>query len=315
MADFSRKRARKLRPAFDQCHGLLVANFPKRGARKLPSAVAGPQHLRAGFVYMIPHLADLGVRGVSMKRFWLASVALAALLASPAMAADWPPIAPTYAPPAPPPPAIYSWWTGCYLGGNVGGTWTRAFYTAASPVVGREDFTFIPKAVIGGGQLGCQYQWDSLVFGLEGTWSWSNLQQSQPSILSPGRERSIGIDQIGTITPRVGYTWDNTMLYAKVGWAGVRVSARARNLGTGEAIDFTEFTSGWTVGVGMEHVPWQNIVLGVEANYYNVGSFDHSGVDTFGVPAQFSNTSASLWSISVRASYLFSPPIGTRYVN
>ena len=107
----------------------------------MPSAVAGPQHLRAGFVYMIPHLADLGVRGVSMKRFWLASVALAALLASPAMAADWPPIAPTYAPPAPPPPAIYSWWTGCYLGGNVGGTWTRAFYTEVSTVVGNEDFT------------------------------------------------------------------------------------------------------------------------------------------------------------------------------
>jgi len=256
-----------------------------------------------------------------MKRLWLASAALAAQLASPAMAADWPPIAPTYAPPptyaAPPPPAIYSWWTGCYLGGNAGGTWTRAFYTVSSPVPGNlpEDFTFIPKALIGGGQLGCQYQWNSLVFGLEGTWSWSNLQQSQLSVLTPGRERSIGIDQIGTITPRVGYTWDNTMLYAKVGWAGVKVQTRARNLGTGEAADFSQFTSGWTVGVGMEHVPWQNIVVGVEANYYNVGDFGRSGVDTFGVPAAISNTSASLWSISVRASYLFSPPIVTRYVN
>ena len=252
-----------------------------------------------------------------MKKLLLATVALVAQLVSPAMAADWPPIAPTYAPPSPSPPAIYSWWTGCYLGGNLGGAWTRAFYTHDNSVV-TEDFTFIPKAVLGGGQLGCQYQWDSLVFGLEGTWSWTNLQQSQQSVLlpgPPGRERSIGIDQIGTITPRVGYTWDNTMLYAKVGWAGVRVSARSRNLGTGETIDFTDFTSGWTVGVGMEHVPWQNIVLGVEANYYNVGSFDRSGVDTFGVPARFFNTSASLWAISVRASYLFSPPIVTRYVN
>ena len=256
-----------------------------------------------------------------MKKLWLASAALAAQLASPAMAAEWPVIAPTYTPPTtytpPPPPAIYSWWTGCYLGGNLGGAWTRAFYTHDNSQV-VEDFTFIPKALIGGGQLGCQYQWDSLVFGLEGTWSWTNLQQSQQSVLlppPPGHERSIGIDQIGTITPRVGYAWDRTMLYAKAGWAGVRVSARSRNLGTGETIDFTDFTSGWTVGVGMEHVPWQNIVLGVEANYYNVGSFDRSGVDTFGVPARFFNTSASLWAISVRASYLFSPPIVTRYVN
>src|SRR6266446_8054207 len=112
-----------------------------------------------------------------MKKLLLATVALAAQLVSPAMAADWPVMAPAYSPPSP--PAVYSWWTGCYLGGNLGGAWTRAFYTHDNSTV-VEDFTFIPKAVIGGGQLGCQYQWDSLVFGLEGTWSWTNLQQSQP---------------------------------------------------------------------------------------------------------------------------------------
>jgi outer membrane immunogenic protein len=247
-----------------------------------------------------------------MKKLLLASAALAAQLASPAMAADWPPIPPTYAPHSP--PAIYSWWTGCYLGGNVGGAWTRAFYTHDNSAV-VEDFEFIPKAVIGGGQLGCQYQWNDLVFGVEGTWSWSNLRQSQPSVLLTNRERSFGADQIGTVTARVGYTWDNTMLYAKAGWAGVRVSARARNLTTGEFSDFTDFTNGWTVGVGLEHVPWQSIVLGVEANFYDVTRFDHAGLDSFGVPARFFNTSAPIWAISVRASYLFGPPIVTRYVN
>ena len=127
--------------------------------------------------------------------------------------------------------------------------------------------------------------------------------------------RSIGIDQIGTVTARVGYAWDRTMLYAKAGWAGVRVSARARDLVTGEYADFTDLTTGWTVGVGMEHVPWQSIVLGVEANFYDISGFDHSGADTFGVPARFFNTSAPIWAISLRASYLFGPPIVTRYVN
>src|SRR5215831_6653315 len=103
-----------------------------------------------------------------MKKLLLATVALAVQLVSPAMAADWPVMAPAYSPP--PPPAIYSWWTGCYLGGNLGGAWTRAFYTHDNSVV-VEDFEFIPKAVIGGGQLGCQYQWNDLVFGVEGTWS------------------------------------------------------------------------------------------------------------------------------------------------
>ena len=58
-----------------------------------------------------------------MKKILLPAV-LAVHFASPAMAADWPVMA-TYEA-APPPPAVYSWWTGCYVGGNLGGAWSRA---------------------------------------------------------------------------------------------------------------------------------------------------------------------------------------------
>src|SRR3954467_12329990 len=128
--------------------------------------------------------------GRGMKKFLLPAV-LAVHFASPAMAADWPVMA-TYEA-APPPPAVYSWWTGCYVGGNLGGAWSRAEY-ALDNTVAVERFTFTPLAVIGGGQLGCQYQWNSLVFGLEGTYSWTNLRQDQKSTLLPNRQRSIGID-------------------------------------------------------------------------------------------------------------------------
>ncbi len=120
-----------------------------------------------------------------MKKVLLAGAVVAAQMASPALAADWPVMAPTYE--AAPPPAVYSWWTGCYLGGNAGGAWGRPFYTHDNGVV-VEDFTFTPVALIGGGQLGCQYQWNSVVFGLEGTYSWANLRQAQPSTLLPNRE-------------------------------------------------------------------------------------------------------------------------------
>jgi len=65
----------------------------------------------------------------------------------------------------------------------------------------------------------------------------------------------------------------------------------------------------------LEHVPWQNIVVGVEADFYGSLSFDHAGNDSFGVPTRYFDTSAPLWSITLRASYLFGPPIVTRYVN
>ena len=248
-----------------------------------------------------------------MKKVLLSCTALAVHIASPAMAADWPVLAPTYEA-APPPPAVYSWWTGCYVGGNLGGAWSRAEY-ALDNTVAVERFTFTPLALIGGGQLGCQYQWNSLVFGLEGTYSWTNLRQDQQSILLTNRQRSIGIDQIGTVTGKLGYAWDRTMLYAKGGWAGARLSARAINLTNNELAEFTDWSNGWTVGVGLEHVPWQNIVIGVEADFYGSLSLDRSGIDNFGVPARFFDTNAPIWAITVRASYLFGQPIVTRYVN
>ena len=250
-----------------------------------------------------------------MKKVLLAGAALAAQIASPALAADWPVIAPTYevAPEVVSPPAIYSWWTGCYVGGNIGGAWGRPGYTHDNSLV-IEHFEFTPAGLIGGGQLGCQYQWNSLVFGLEGTYSWANVRQGQPSSVLLFRERSIEISQIGTVAARFGYAWDRTMLYAKGGWAGVRISARAANV-TGEFSDFTDWSNGWTVGVGLEHVPWQNIVFGVEANVYGGLTFDHAGRDNAGTPFRFFNTDATIWAITLRASYLFGPPIVTRYVN
>jgi outer membrane immunogenic protein len=249
-----------------------------------------------------------------MKKILLSCVALAAHIAGPALAADWPVLTPAYE--TAPPPAVYSWWTGCYVGGNIGGAWSRAEYTLDNAVA-VEHFTFTPVALIGGGQLGCQYQWNSLVFGLEGTYSWANLRQAQPSTLAilPNRERSIGIDQIGTVVAKLGYAWDRTMLYAKGGWAGARLSAGAKNLTTGELAEFTDWSNGWTVGVGLEHVPWQNIVIGVEADFYGSLSLDRSGIDNLGVPARFFDSSAPIWAITLRASYLFGQPIVTRYVN
>jgi opacity protein-like surface antigen len=102
------------------------------------------------------------------------------------------------------------------------------------------------------------------------------------------------------------------MLYFKGGWAGVRVNAHAANLVTGVFADFTEVSSGWTIGLGLEHVPWKDIIVGLEFDYYNV-AFDHSGLDTAGGAFQVSNTSANIYAFTVRVSYLFGPPVVTNY--
>jgi outer membrane immunogenic protein len=242
-----------------------------------------------------------------MKKALLASIVVALQVAGYAMAADLP-VSPVYGVVS---PAVYSWWTGCYVGGHAGAAWSNVSYTTVASGFS-EDFGFDPSSFIGGLQVGCQYQWNSWVFGLEGTFSATHLNQTHVDALNSASVRSIDIDKVGTIAPRVGYTWDRTMLYFKGGWAGVRVNKHAANLATGVFVDFTETSSGWTIGAGLEHVPWKNIVVGLAFDYYNV-AFDHNGLDTTGRPFQFSNSSANIYAVTARLSYLFAPSFLTNY--
>src|SRR5271166_3433873 len=102
-----------------------------------------------------------------MKRLLLASAAVAAL-AAPAFAADLPVAYPTKAPAY---VAAYNW-TGFYVGVNLGGAWARntntdTFFNAAGVPVGINSSSSTNSGVIGGGQIGYNWQTGNLVFGLE----------------------------------------------------------------------------------------------------------------------------------------------------
>src|SRR5882757_3130923 len=121
-----------------------------------------------------------------MKKFLLGSVALAAMIAGPAKAADMPLK-------APPPVAIYTW-TGCYVGVHVGGKASRA-----NVHYGNNTITALPIAAgtvatdpifmsgaLGGGQIGCNYQFaGGWVIGIEGDGSWVQSDGQGSEILFP----------------------------------------------------------------------------------------------------------------------------------
>src|SRR5437763_15039380 len=100
-----------------------------------------------------------------MRRLTFALVAAISTIALTqiASAADLPRRAPAYEPPLL--PVAYNW-TGCYLGGNVGGHWGRdKISTTTSPAGAGAGFidsvtptTLEPRGVIGGVQGGCNYQ-------------------------------------------------------------------------------------------------------------------------------------------------------------
>src|SRR5262252_1637472 len=98
-----------------------------------------------------------------MNKLLIGSVALAAMIAGPAMAADMPLK-------APPPVPVFSW-TGCYWGGQIGYGWARARATATAGVFNGADKTaqYNVSGELGGGEIGCNYQVGNWVWGVEVT--------------------------------------------------------------------------------------------------------------------------------------------------
>jgi outer membrane immunogenic protein len=230
-----------------------------------------------------------------MTKNILVGVAIAALSALPAVAADIPVKAPVVAPVMA--PAVYNW-TGVYIGGNVGGGWGRANYqnTANTTFFGdvspppsplNTPFNHNTRGFIGGGQIGYNWQSGSFVFGVEAMFDYSDIKGG----INPlrGGLPPLGMDDnfetrirsLFLATARVGHAWNNWLIYAKGGYAGgdVRVSVSdvvGINQGSGSA---SSWRSGWTVGAGVEYGITPNWTVAGEYNYVRLqsGSYQLAG--------------------------------------
>ncbi|HWL05717.1 MAG TPA: outer membrane protein [Xanthobacteraceae bacterium] len=207
------------------------------------------------------HLAGFGV---------LAALAGSAITL-PALAADMPiyhkapPIQPHYAPV----PVMLFNWTGFYVGGNLGYLWTNGSGNAtvggvAGPVRGDGS------GFVGGGQLGFNYQMSSIVLGAEldfqGSGASGTVSGGTLPVVYSGTSK---MPWFGTARGRVGYAFDNWMVYATggVAFGETRVSGFSSNFGafSGKA----NFAS-WTLGGGLETALYGN--WSVKGEYLYLGS-------------------------------------------
>lgn len=196
-----------------------------------------------------------------MKKMLLTGTALLTLVSGSAMAADLsrprPAPAPVYTK-APMMPAFT--WTGCYIGGNGGGLWAKKDWTG-----GASSSTTISGG-LAGGQVGCNYQVSTWVFGVQGDYDWVSASGSATDILNGGVPDQSKIKSLASVTGRVGYAWDRYLGYVKGG-------------GAWESDDFsllgsttTETRTGWTIGVGGEYA-FTNWLTGfAEYDYYDFGT-------------------------------------------
>jgi outer membrane immunogenic protein len=213
-----------------------------------------------------------------MKRFLLAGAAVAALATS-ALAADLP--VATYPMKSPAYVAAYNW-TGFYIGANLGGAWARvtntdSFAVGATTPVNSSSSTL--SGVIGGGQLGYNWQTGNLVFGLEADIDGSGERGTSTTVIPAFGTDTVSnsVRAFGTARARVGFAADRWLWYVTGGFAWQTVSfseAFTPIAGTLTGISTGNSTrGGWSVGGGIETALWGNWTGRVEYLYLDTGTW------------------------------------------
>jgi outer membrane immunogenic protein len=220
--------------------------------------------------------------GIGLLTSTVAAAAFVSLASvSLAYAADLP-VAPAPAPPVVYRPALYDW-TGLYFGGHVGGgilddTFSQAAAAPATALAG--TITNSPSGVIGGGQVGANYEFAPWVIGVEGSWTSTNIGATGTvATFTPGGVLENGtssVQWIAAATGRAGYASDAWLFYVKGGGAWMNVRYGQALIATGGAVAFTQTLtdtrSGFTAGAGIEYGLTENFSAKVEYDFYDFGT-------------------------------------------
>ncbi|MGN6776978.1 outer membrane protein [Rhizobium sp.] len=208
-----------------------------------------------------------------MRKFLGSTVFLmAAVAGSTVYAADLavstPPQAPIEAAP------VFSW-TGFYVGVNAGGGF------GGSDDVGFHSFgNYLGRygklegsGFLGGGQIGYNYQFDpNWVVGLEADFQGADISDS---FRNGTASASSKIDWYGTVRPRIGYAYDNTLFYGTGGLAYGHVDYKGALAGV--SFDDDKTKTGWTIGAGVEHAFTDHVTAKLEYQYVDFGSSNMGG--------------------------------------
>jgi outer membrane immunogenic protein len=244
-------------------------------------------------------------------------------------------------------------WTGVYLGVNLGG----AFLTSCpdispeapgvNPLISGNSMAAVytgncpkPNSFIGGGQIGFNYQWNSIVFGIEGdigggtggASSYTRTTTGSPDGSIPaGTFRITGghtPSSIETIRGRLGYATQNWLFYVTGG--GTFSGGIAETTATftpsmfpsqGGPAPTATFTAtnhgtriGWNIGGGVEYHLGHHWSVKLEDLYEEVGTYSTSptvcagtecSVFVNGLEAYNSRNYLTINVIRVGVNYLF----------
>ena len=205
-------------------------------------------------------------------------------------------------------------WSGLYIGAHGGYgrssvNWSFPFdeYYNTNP---GQSFSTDPKGAIMGAHLALNYQFDRLVAGVEGSFSNTTLRQDRVGPVTPafpGDEFKTNINDLATVSGRLGYARDKWLFYAKAGYASADVKLHALSGPPGPGVIATTGArqNGRIVGAGVEYMISPMLILGLEYNSVNLDAKRHSTTSTgteVGLPVHIDSDDIALRAVVARVS-------------
>ena len=195
-----------------------------------------------------------------LRKILLASAALVAF-AGAATAADLPARMPTKAVPY---VQMYNW-TGLYVGANIGYGWGRDSAGGATTTL---------NGLIGGGQIGYNWQMNNIVLGVETDFQGSGQRATATGAGFTVSER---IRYFGTVRARLGYAMDRFLPYITGGLAW-----GTTDYGNIYGVDTSSTNWGWTIGAGVEYAFTNNWTAKIEYQYIDLEGSSYTIAPTLG---------------------------------
>ncbi len=208
--------------------------------------------------------------------------AMLGLLASQAtFAADMPIGRPIYAPPVYAPAVVAPYWAGFYLGASAGYAWQKddldETLRGTTIPSGFTPISTKPNGAKVGVFAGYNWQFGAVVFGPEADIEWAGIGwDSAPFINGGGDAYETKTDWQASIRGRVGYAFDNVLLYATGGVAFANIRYNYIDVMTPATQEFSSTRTGWTVGSGVDWAFYSNLFLRAEYRYADFGDVTNS---------------------------------------
>jgi outer membrane immunogenic protein len=162
-------------------------------------------------------------------------------------------------------------WSGIYFGGNIGYATGRSSWTDDPTLTGADLGSHRLNNAIFGGQIGVNLQVTAWVVGVEADMNWGSLKGAHvDQFLSDLNTKT---KSLGTASARLGYAFDMSLLYLKIGaaWGQFNyddfVTAGGALNGQGSAT-----RAGYVIGGGWEYAFAANWSAKIEYNYIDFGT-------------------------------------------